>query len=208
MTRNDPEQERRRLEESYSRESDGELEQIAGQAYDLTDVAREMLRAELAKRGITAPLVEYPSGNEVEPRTMVTIRQFRDLPEALLAKGSLESAGIACELVDDNIVRMDWFWSNGVGGVKLQVSAEEADSANEILNQPIPENIDVDGEGVYEQPRCPKCQSLDISFEDLDKPAAYVTAYVGVPVPLRRPVWHCHSCDARWDDEDSPTTPK
>ena len=30
---------------------------------------------------------------EMEMRELVTIRQFRDLPEALLAKGSLESCG-------------------------------------------------------------------------------------------------------------------
>jgi len=43
---------------------------------------------------------------------MVTVRQFRDLPEALLARDSLVSAGIEAELADDNMVRMDWFISN------------------------------------------------------------------------------------------------
>lgn len=201
---NEPEQERRRLEESYSSETDGRLEQLAGQAYDLSELAREVLRAELEKRGMTVPLVEYPPGDEVEQRRMVIIRRFRDLPEALLAKGSLESAGIVCELIDDNLVRLDWFWSNGVGGVKLQVSPEDAESANEILNQPIPESFDVEGEGNYVQPRCPKCGSVDISFEELDKPVAYVTAYVGVPIPWRHPLWRCHACDARWEDDGKP----
>ena len=53
----------------------------------------------------------------------VTLRQFRDLPEALLAKGSLESAGIQVYLVDDNMIRMDWFISNLLGGIKLNVRA-------------------------------------------------------------------------------------
>ena len=44
----DPEQESRRLAEVYSVQSDGELEQVAAQAFDLTDVAREALRAEPA----------------------------------------------------------------------------------------------------------------------------------------------------------------
>jgi len=47
----DPEQERHRLAEFYAGQMDGELEQVAGQAYDLTELAREALRAELAKRG-------------------------------------------------------------------------------------------------------------------------------------------------------------
>ena len=44
----DPEQERLRLVEFYSYQMDGELEKVAGQAYDLTDVAREALRAEMS----------------------------------------------------------------------------------------------------------------------------------------------------------------
>lgn len=44
----DPEQERRRLAESYSRQSDEELEELAKHAGDPTDIALESLRAELA----------------------------------------------------------------------------------------------------------------------------------------------------------------
>jgi len=47
-----PEQERRRLAEVYAAQSDGELEQVAAQMSDLTDIARETLRVKLAKRGL------------------------------------------------------------------------------------------------------------------------------------------------------------
>lgn len=223
MTRIDPEQERKRLFEFYSQQLDGELEKVAGQAYELTDLAREALRAEMARRGLSAALVENapvapaPSalpgdpppdeppvealpGGELEMRKMVIIRKFRDLPEALFAKGSLESAGIECAMVDDNMVRLDWFISNLLGGVKLQVSQEDAADAEEILSQPIPEHFDVTGIGDYQQPRCPKCQSLDINFQEVS-PAAYVSAYVNVPIPFHRRAWRCHSCDAEWEDD-------
>ena len=62
----------------------------------------------------------------MEVRELVTIRQFRDLPEALLAKGSLESAGIECFLADENLVRLDWFISNFIGGIKLKVRVPDA----------------------------------------------------------------------------------
>jgi ribosomal protein L37AE/L43A len=32
------------------------------------------------------------------------------------------------------------------------------------LNQPIPEMIDVEGVGNFEQPKCPRCQSLHVAF--------------------------------------------
>src|SRR2546423_2843478 len=142
MARINPEEERQRLVEFYSRQMDGELEKLAEQSYELTDIAREALRSELAKRALSGRLVELapiPAAppvipghpppakplplvdGEAELREMTTVRRFRDLPEALLAKGSLQSAGIECLLVDDNIVRTDWFWSNAVGGIKLQV---------------------------------------------------------------------------------------
>ncbi|HWO33615.1 MAG TPA: hypothetical protein VNO32_32870 [Candidatus Acidoferrum sp.] len=230
MTRIDPEQERKRLVEFYSVQMDGELEKVAAQAYELTDLAREALRAEMARRGLVAGLVEnapvtpapstfpgdpppdqppveaLPEG-EFEMREMVTIRKFRDLPEALFAKGSLESAGIECAMVDDNMVRLDWFISNLLGGVKLQVSQEDAADAEGILSQPIPENFDVTGIGDYQQPRCPKCQSLDINFQEVS-PAAYVSAYLNVPIPFHRRAWRCHSCDAEWEDDRVPDTPE
>ena len=222
----DPEQERRRLAEFYSGQMDGELEKVAGQAYELTELAREALKAELSRRGLRTKLIEtvpvipkkevlvlpgdppppeppdQPSGldGELELRKRVTIRQFRDLPEALLAKGSLESAGIEAVLTDDNVVRMDWFWSNLMGGVKLLVDAEDAAAAEEVLTQPIPEHFDVSGVGEYAQPRCPKCDSLDITFQELN-PAAYLSMAVSVPIPFHRRAWRCRSCAAEWEDD-------
>jgi hypothetical protein len=69
---------------------------------------------------------------------LVTLQHFRDVPEALLAKGKLESAGIACVLADGNLVRMDWLLSNAIGGIRLQVHEQDADSARAILDEPIP----------------------------------------------------------------------
>jgi hypothetical protein len=229
MARIDPEQERRRLIEFYAGQMDGELEQVAGQAYELTDLAREQLRAELARRGLQAELVETapvpslmpapqpgdsppppPTAENVvadgdfELRDLVTVRKFRDLPEALLAKGSLESAGIEAFLVDDNMVRLDWFWSNLMGGVKLCVNREDAEASNGILDQPIPDGFEVAGIGECRQPHCPACQSLDVTFQELDQPVAYVSAYFHLPIPWKRRAWRCRACNAEWEETEEP----
>jgi len=135
---------------------------------------------------------------------MVTIRQFRDLPEAILAQGILDSSGIECYLANSNIVRMDWFVSNAVGGVKLQVNAEDVDAANEVLNQPIPENFMVDEIGEYDQPHCPKCESMDTAFQELNKPVGYTTAWLGLPIALHEKSWKCISCGYTWDHSEIP----
>jgi hypothetical protein len=146
-----------------------------------------------------------PESDEVEFQKLITIRKFRDLPEALLAKGSLDSAGIESFLGDDNIVRMDWFISNLIGGIKLRVRPEDLEAAEEILNQPIPEELDVEGVGEYTQPRCPKCQSLDVNFEQLNKLVAYGTAYLNVPIPLHDKGWKCLACGHQWDEPQEPS---
>ena len=61
---------------------------------------------------------------------LVTIRQFGNMSEALLAKGCLESAGIECFLADMNVTRLEWPISRGM---RLQVSLEDAETAIELL---------------------------------------------------------------------------
>jgi hypothetical protein len=127
------------------------------------------------------------------------IRTFRDLPEALLAKGFLESAGIDSFLIDETTIRMDWLWSNLLGGIKLCVKAEDAEAATQILNQEIAGEFDVDGVGDYQQPRCPQCQSLNVCYEDLDKPVAFASTIVlNLPIPVSRRRWKCTSCGYIW----------
>ena len=65
---------------------------------------------------------------------LVTIRQFGDLAEALLAKGCLESAGIECFLADAN---MAWMDSPVVRGMRLQVNLDDAETAIELLESAI-----------------------------------------------------------------------
>jgi hypothetical protein len=208
MTNQENERERQRLTDLYSGMADGELAKIAQDSSSLTDVARLALEEEIGSRGnveaADVEAIDLPvSMDVVESREVVTLRKFRDMPEALLAKGSLDSTGIECWLTDDNMVRLDWFYSNLLGGIKLQVKPEDAEAANEVLDQPIPENFDAEGTGDYQQPSCPHCQSLDITFEELNKPVAYVSAYFNLPIPLHCRAWKCHSCKREWQDSDS-----
>jgi hypothetical protein len=178
-----PEQERARIASVYSTMSDEELAQIADSGDELSAAAHEALQAEVIKRGLSLTIAP-PRGEDVyEYNDTVTLRQFRDLPEALLAKGSLESAGIQAYLVDDNMIRMDWFISNLLGGIKLKVRSEDAEAATGILNQPIPETLDVEGVGSVEQPKCPRCQSLDVTYV-LEKRACV-----------------CDACGNNWEEQ-------
>jgi hypothetical protein len=205
MTMPNHEAERARLAGVYAAMSDEELRNIAESGDELSVAAQEALLAEASKRGFMLTFTPPRGEDPVEFDKFVTLRQFRDLPEALLAKGSLESAGIEALLADDNMIRMDWFYSNLLGGIKLKVRVEDAEAANEILNQPIPETVDVEGVGEYEQPKCPRCQSLDVSFQELNEFLSYGSAYLGVPIPVYNKAWTCHACGNEWEEESAST---
>ena len=195
--------ERSRLAATYAAMSDGELLQLARSPESLTDAAWDALEDELDHRHLEVPVEHHEPVEQVDLRALVPIRQFRDLPEALLAKGCIESAGIECYLRDDNMVRLDWFISNLIGGIKLCVRPEDADNARRLLDEPILEGMYVHGVGLYEQPRCPKCQSLDVNFRELDRPIAYLSAFLSVPMPVQRKAWRCHACAAEWEEESA-----
>jgi predicted Zn-ribbon and HTH transcriptional regulator len=131
---------------------------------------------------------------------LVTIRSFRELAEAMLAKGMLDSAGIECFLVDDNTGRMLGIISNVIGGIRMKVNRVDAEAAMTLLEEPIPKGVA--DEGNDEPPRCPKCYSVDITFRELDKPMS-TGAWLSVPLPVHEKICKCKSCGYQWDDEDN-----
>ena len=115
MPEQDSDRERRRLAELYAGMADGELQLLAHDFAGLSPEAQDALQSEFQRRDLT-PEVDLdasdPGLDVLEWDDLVLLQQFRDLPQALLAKGSLESAGIETVLVDDNTVRTSWFISN------------------------------------------------------------------------------------------------
>jgi hypothetical protein len=171
--------------------TEGELRKLAEDASSLTETARHMLRSELARRRLNIELNDSVApGRRTEVRELLTIRQFRDVPEALLAKSVLESAGIECFLSDDNLIRIDWLLSNLLGGIKLRVRQEDAVVAARLLEKNTPPEFMVEGVGEYKQPRCPGCESLEVFSEELAHPAAYH--------------WKCRACGCEWLEPGDP----
>ena len=121
------------------------------------------------------------------------------MPDSFLCASILDSAAIECFLLDENTIRMDWFWSNFLGGIKLCVRKLDADAAASLLDQSILEKFEVDRVGEYQQPRCTKCQSLRVSFQGLNRPTDYVRALYRRS-PLHRSLWECDSCGNQWPE--------
>ncbi|HUJ82979.1 MAG TPA: hypothetical protein VLW83_13925 [Candidatus Acidoferrales bacterium] len=199
-------EEERKLElaRHYAGLSEDELRVLAADSESLSPVARDALRSEIARRKLNIELDVLQSEDPAQREDLVVVRTFRDLPDALIAKDVLTSAGIDCSLADATTIRMDWFWSNALGGIKLCVRRHDAEAAVELLDQERPSSFEVDGVGEYAQPHCPKCNSMDVSFKELYKPVAYGSLFLSVPIPVERRGWKCHACGHAWEEPATP----
>jgi hypothetical protein len=188
--------------QGYRKMLNGELLKLA-QSYDhLTDAAQSALRAEFARRNLQPPILEE-TAHPPEHRSLVTVARYRDLSEAIVVRTMLESAGIYVFLRDENLVRLDWQVSNFIGGIRLQVEAADEARALDLLSQSVPEMIPFEEGEDFFQPQCPKCGSIDITFEGSSRGAALASVtMLAVPLPLGRETWICNTCDARWEDTE------
>jgi len=188
----------------YRPMSELELHELAADWHSLVPEAQSALIAEFGSRGLD---FSEPSQSVDEPapefRDLTTVRRYRDLSEALVARAVIESAGIFCFLKDENLVRLDWQVSNFIGGIRLQVAATDVEAAEAILSQPIPSGFSIPDQPGFEQPRCPRCTSTDIAWERQGRKAALASLYLfALPLPRGSESWHCNSCDLRWQDTE------
>jgi hypothetical protein len=200
------EKERQRLTERYFAMEDGELNKIAADWDSLSDAAREVLQAEMSRRELQMPVqltqMAQVAKRQSELPMPEILRRYRDLTDALVAKSILDSAGIESFLADDNLVRMDWLYSNLIGGVKLLVRPQDTGAANELLDETVPPQFDVEGVGEYQQPKCPKCGSMDVSDHVQDRYVKAAGFIAGLPLRATKPGWTCKACGNHWDDEN------
>lgn len=78
-----------------------------------------------------------------KPDDLVTVDSFVNVYEADTARLYLEQEGIPVFLKDFNIVAFDWFLSNAVGNIQVQVRRDDLERAAAILAEHRPSfNVD------------------------------------------------------------------
>lgn len=127
---------------------------------------------------------------------LVTVAQYRDLPEAWLAKSKLEVAGITCFLENEYIVGANWLYSDALGGVKLNVPKENAEEAKAIIeesHEPLEQE-----EGLLPESACPACGATEIETKNYTRKFAALTLLISLPLFIFLKRYHCKSCGHRW----------
>ncbi len=128
---------------------------------------------------------------------LTTIATFSQAMEAHLSKAKLESEGIKCFIADEYTVTMYWLLSNAIGGVKLLVKESDRERAVEILRQESTGTNSIEAD--EDEPRCPKCGSLDIYYEKYSRRAVFISwLLLTVPFPFLKRKWKCRKCGYQW----------
>lgn len=134
------------------------------------------------------------------------VARFIDWNEAHMARGLLESNGIACRLGDNNTVAADWGYALAIGGIKLLVlDLTDAPEALRLLDDVRRGELrrglqQFDAAGLDEADdaeRCPSCRSADI-FRARSPLSAVITALFSAPMLLPSRQRHCRACGAEW----------
>jgi hypothetical protein len=88
---------------------------------------------------------------------LVTVATYNQIYLADLARARLLDHDIPCVIQDQNMVGMNLFYSNAVGGIKLQVPDHHFRQAHDILN-----GYEEKESGISIFPECPVCKSEDV----------------------------------------------
>jgi len=205
----DPGTEWRRLSELYGRMGDEELLGLAREQLELTDVAREALRNEMAQRKLKvqpearpkpAPMPEtLPDSPYYEDRRLVEIATVWSLADALQLQQLLGGAGIPFFMGPEKATGVDGVTSNFANGVGVRIMQVGLPWAAPAMRHYEPEDDPTpkETEELEELPvRCPKCHSTEVVFEGLTSEPAMATDEAS-----QKYKWSCDSCGLRWVDD-------
>jgi hypothetical protein len=195
-----------RLQASYGSKTDEELEALADESDELTELAQQALKSEIARRDLPFKLKELPKppGFNPEPGDsdpseleLVVVRRVWDLTEARQVKGILDNAGIPSFLGSDNLDNVEAFPSSSsfVNGMDLKVRYVDNQRAIYVLSHSLPPEPQDPSEYV---PVCPKCNSREIVFQSLDEEDEEKDSDSSFNAKFN---WKCDACGYQWKDD-------
>jgi hypothetical protein len=148
--------------------------------------------------------LDIPKSSSPEaPTPLVTVCTYTYPYEADLAKSRLEAEGIPVFVKEEFLVRMNWLYSNALGGIKLQVAEPDAEDARQILFAPEVEEAN-NTSSSNEDPEfaCPKCGGDAHEFMDeTSKRLTYLSwLFLSFPIFKLRRNKKCSKCEFVWRD--------
>lgn len=138
---------------------------------------------------------------------LVTLRTYTSQSELAIVRSLLDSEGIETFVLNENLIQVQPFLSNAVGGIRLQVLEEDYDRANEVLTEvslvhpPVEDAVATREEHagqVHKNPKdvvCPFCHSDEVLREKFSLPVFAISVLLlGIPIPFMSRKYHCFDC--------------
>jgi Putative prokaryotic signal transducing protein len=125
---------------------------------------------------------------------LVTIATFTDQVQAHILRCRLEVEGVPAFVAFEHHISMDWFLSQALGGVRVQVPETYAEKASEILA-----GINAGEYALVEEEtgscRCPKCGHGNVRPDRASWNIAFLTFCIArVPLPFLVNNTKCMDC--------------
>jgi hypothetical protein len=125
---------------------------------------------------------------------LVTVSTHLEPTQAHIMRCRLEAEGITAFVAHEHHVGLNWFLATALGGAKVQVQAEDAEAAKQI--------IEAVEKGEYVLPddpeavlKCPRCGGNDVLEDTFGRRAALlVFGLFSVPLPFTRSHFRCTQC--------------
>jgi len=131
---------------------------------------------------------------------LITIAQYRDLPQAGLDKSRLEAHGLACFLDNEFTIGVNWLYSTALGGVKLKVLEVDVSQAKQILQESYNGTTEA---GLVEEDlplesACPSCGAAEIETRNYTRKFAAISLLLSLPLFFFLKRHRCKGCGHRW----------
>lgn len=124
---------------------------------------------------------------------MITVGCYSKPEEAHLMRMKLGANGVKAYLRDEFTTQMYWFYSNAIGGVKVEIFEEDEQRAKEIL-----ETGDVDTPTAHP---CPACASQSTRTNETGRRLSFLSILLlNLPLPVSRFKFVCNDCGHHWKE--------
>lgn len=125
----------------------------------------------------------------------VPLKTYTFPHEVFIDRSKLESYGIECFTKDEFTVQVHNFYSQALGGIRLQVQAKDVQRAEEILN----DNPDLKATYEDSELKCPNCNSGNVTKIKLNRVRSIVALMViGLPIPFLARKYQCYECHSEF----------
>lgn len=125
--------------------------------------------------------------------SLITVASFSKPEDAHLLRMRLEAGDVPAFIQDENLVQLDWMYSNAIGGVRVQIWEEDVERAHEILDEEPEEATPADW------PHCPRCDSVETAPDEVPRRVSYLMVLLAhFPFVYARNQWKCRECANVW----------